>query len=194
MMTSRTCRSVGLLVLCLALSAQAAAQAPASPGKKEMVQKILTLQKAAHEPFAATLAQATVQQLIQNAGQVLHTRVPEDRREALGKAMDEELRAYFKDVMPVLRSSVTKHAAVVIGARLEADFSEPELKQLIQFLESPAVKRYQQLGNDLNGQVAQKVMQEQGKAIEARAKQLDQKLVDLLGLKAPAPAASPAKP
>ncbi len=184
-----------LVLAALLISASALAPAHAQ-SKKELAAKIVTLQKAQHEQFGMNLAQAPIQQLVQNAGQVLRARVPADKREATGKAMDDELRAYMKDVGPALRASAVKHAGEQLTAKLEADFNETELKQVLQFLESPAIRRYHQIGAELNNAVAQKVLGDNRNLIETRAKALDQKLAELLGVKPAgnAPAASAAKP
>lgn len=188
-----TAPALVLAALLLGVSALAPAQAQS---KKELAAKIVNLQKAQHEQFGMNLAQAPIQQLVQNAAQVLRARVPADKREATGKAMDEELRAYMKDVGPALRASAIKHAGEQLTVKLEADFSEAELKQVLQFLESPAIRRYHQLGAELNNGVAQKVLADNRNLIETRAKALDQKLAELLGIKpaSAAPAASAAKP
>jgi len=182
--------ALALAALLISVSALAPAQAQS---KKELAAKIISLQKAQHEQFGMNLAQAPIQQLVQNAGQVLRARVPAEKREATGKAMDEELRAYIKEVGPAMRASATKHAGEQLSVKLEADFSEAELKQLLQFLESPVIRRYTQMGAEMNNTVAQKVLADNRSLIEARAKALDQKLAELLGIK-PAAAASAAKP
>jgi len=161
--------------------------------KKQLVEKILAIQKPQYEQFGVMMAQAPVQQLLQQAAQVLRARVPEDKRESVGKAMDEEVKAYMKDVTPALRASAIKHAPEAIGAKLEAGFNEAELKQLIQYLESPVIKRYNQLGPEFQNALGQKVAAEQRALIETKAKALDAKLVELLGIKPP-PAAAASKP
>jgi hypothetical protein len=158
--------------------------------KKQLIDKILTIQKPQYEQFGNVLAQAPVQQLVQQASQVLRARIPEEKREEIGKAMDAELRAYMKDVTPALRASSVKHANEVGAAKLNEGFNEAELKQLVQYLESPVIKRYNQLGPELQNILGQKVGTENRALVEAKAKALDAKLVDLLGLKQQAPAAS----
>lgn len=158
--------------------------------KKELINKILAVQKPQYEQFGNVMAQASVQQLVQQASQVLRARVPEDKREEVGKAMDAELRAYMKDVTPALRASAVKHANEVVAAKLNEGFTEAELKQLLQYMESPVIKRFSQLGPELQSSLGQKVGTENRALVEAKAKALDAKLIELLGLKQQAPAAS----
>jgi uncharacterized protein len=104
--------------------------------------------------------------------------------------MDAELEAFFNDVSPKLRSSAIKHANEIIGGKLESSFNEAELKQLLGYLESPVIKRYNQLSTEFPPALGQKIGGENRALLESRAKQLDGKLADLLGLKPAANAAS----
>lgn len=169
------------------------APAAHAQSKKELVAKVIALQKPQYEQFGNMLAQMPIQQLVASAGQVLNTRIAPEKREALGKAMEAELQQYGKDVVPALRASALKHAPELIGAKLEASFNEEELKQLIGYLESPVIKRYAQMSPEFQNTLAQRVTSENRALIESKAKALDAKLVSLLGLKpaaAPAPAPS----
>lgn len=177
-------------LIALALASLLVPAVQAQQSKKELVAKILLLQKSQYEQFGNMLAQAPIQQLVQRAALVLRERVPEDKRESTGKAMDVELKAYMNDVAPKLRASAVKHATEVVGGKLESSFNEAELKQIIQYLESPVVKRYNQLGAEFPNALGQKVGTENRALIEARARQLETKLADLLGLKAAEGAAS----
>ena len=170
------------------------APAAQAQSKKDLIAKIIALQKPQFEQFGNNLASAPVQQLVPQAAQVLRTKVPEDKRDAVGKAMDAELRAYFDEVSPKLRASAAKNAAELMAPKLEG-FSEAELKQLISFMESPVVKRYNQVSAEVPPQLAQKVGGEHRALIESRYRQLEAKLADLLGLKAgTAPAGGASKP
>ena len=183
-------RRTAPLIAATLIAASMLAPAAQAQTKKQLVDKILAMQKPQYEQFGVMMAQAPVQQLVQQAAQVLRARVPEDKREAVGKAMDEELKAYMKDVTPALRASAVKHAPEAIGAKLSEGFNEAELKQLIQYLESPVIKRYNQLSNEFQNALGQKIATENRALIEAKAKALDAKLVDLLGIKPPAGSAS----
>lgn len=173
-----------LLVATLLALPLAPAQAQS---KKELVTKILALQKPQFEQVGQAMAQAAVGQLVQGAAVALQQRVPAEKREATGKAMEAELQAYLKEVVPALRASAVKQANEAYGSKLEASFSDAELKQLIAFMESPLVKRYNQLFPETQGQVAQKVAAENKALMETKVKGLAQKLGELLEVK-PAPA------
>lgn len=185
-------RTAPLIVATLAFAAATLlAPAPAqAQTKKQLIDKILANQKPQYEQFGQMMAQAPVQPMVQQAAQVLRARVAEDKREAVGKAMEAELQAYMKDVSPALRASSVKHASEVVGSKLEASFNEAELKQLLGYLESPVIKRYNQLGPEFQQALGQKVATDNKTLVETKARALDAKLVDLLGIKPPAAPAS----
>ncbi|MFN4115681.1 MAG: hypothetical protein ACK4F7_04165 [Inhella sp.] len=176
------------LIAALLVAASLLAPAQAQT-KKQLIEKVLTIQKPQYEQFGQMMALSPVQPMVQQAAQVLRARVPEDKREAVGKAMDAELQAYLRDVTPALRASSLKHAREIIGSKLEASFSEAELKQLVDYLESPVIKRYNEMGPDFQQALGQKVAIEHKSLVETKARALDAKLVELLGIK---PAAAPA--
>lgn len=186
-------RTIPLIAATLTLAATTLlAPVAQAQTKKQLIDKILAIQKPQYEQFGQMMAQAPVQPLVQQAAQVLRARVPEDKREAVGKAMDAELQAYLKDVTPALRASAVKHANEVIGSKLEASFNEAELKQLVGYLESPVIKRYNQLGPEFQQALGQKVAADNKALVESKARALDAKLVDLLGIKPTTPAPAPA--
>jgi uncharacterized protein len=155
------------------VAAAAMAQGTASPAKKELVQKVLTLQQAGIESLGAGLANQTANQVLQVAGQAM-ARVPADKREALGAELQAEVKKFFDDVAPVLRASAWKNAPGTIGAALEEKFSEDELKVLIAWFESPVSKKYQQLSPELQQSLGQKLIAETRPQIEPKLKALEQ--------------------
>ncbi len=182
-------QSLSRYVLVALAAAALFSPAAQAQSKKELVAKVIALQKPQYEQFGNMLAQVPIQQLVASASQVLNTRIAQDKREALGKSMEAELQQYGKDVVPALRASALKHAPELIGAKLEANFNEEELKQLIGYLESPVIKRYAQMSPEFQNVLAQRVTSENRALIEAKARALDAKLASLLGVKpAPAPA------
>ena len=122
------------------VAAAAMAQGAASPAKKDLVQKVLTLQQAGIEGIGSALANQTASQVLQVAGQAM-AQVPADKREALGAELQAEVKRFFDDVSPILRASAVKNAPSTIGASLEEKFSEDELKVLVGWLESPVSKK-----------------------------------------------------
>ena len=86
--------------LAVALASGATAQtttttAPtSSPAKKELVQKILVLQQPEIENVARSIVERPAAQMMQEAGLAMQRQVPPDKREAMGKAIEAEVKKY----------------------------------------------------------------------------------------------------
>jgi hypothetical protein len=174
--------------------------APASPAKKELVQKLLLLQQPAIEGLARNMVEQPAMQMLQSAGRVLQQQVPPEKREAAGKSIEADIRKFVDDSVPVVRERAIKLVPSTIGATLEEKFTEDELKQLVAWLESPVNKKYTQLGPEMQSNFTQKLVAEVRPAIDPRLQALEAKVRASLGVpaaatagSAPAKAAAPAK-
>ena len=173
--------------------AQTAAPAAASPAKKELVAKALTLQQPIFENMAREVVMRPAMQLGQAAGGALQN-LPADKREAAGKSIDADIRKYVDESLPVLRERAVKLAPSTVGAILEEKMSEDELKQLVAWLESPAAKKYQQIGGEMQQTMGQKLVTEAGPLLTPKLQVLEQKVRVTLGLPAPGAAGASAPP
>jgi len=197
--------------LAIALAAGAAAQTtttttptttPASsPAKKELVQKILLLQQSEIENIARSIVERPAAQMMQEAGMAIQRQVPPEKREAMGKAIEAEVKKYVDEAYPLVRERAIRLAPSTLGAALEEKFSEDELKQLLAWLDSPVNKKFQQLGPVRNTFV-QKVVAESVPAVDPKVSALDARIRVIIGVppanrgSAPsgAPPARPAAP
>ena len=196
-----------LAVLAVAAStAQAQAQAPApapaavastpsTPAKKELVQKVLQLQQGAIEGMSRTVVERPVALLMQRTGGMLQTQVPADKREAVAKAMEADIRRFVEDALPLLRERALKIAPSSYGSALEEKFSEDELRQLVNWLESPTNRKFQQFAPDMQTAFMQKLGIEANSLLGPKLQALEQKLGATLGVPSlPAAAGSGARP
>ncbi len=135
-----TKRLMTMLALCAAVTLAH------GQSKKELVQKVLQLQQPMIEGIARNMVEQPAAQMMQAAGRALQTQVPADRREAVAKSIDADVKKYVEDGVPLMRERALKLAPSTLGAGLEEKFSEAELKQLVAWLESPVNKKFQQLG------------------------------------------------
>ena len=187
---------------CVALAALCAAATLAqAQSKKELVQKVLALQQPTIEGVARNLVERPALQMMQAAGQALQAQVPADKREAVGKSIEADIRKFVEEATPVMRERALKLAPSTLGAALEEKFTDAELKQLIAWLESPVNKKFQQVGPEIQNNFVQKLAADAGPLLEPKLKALDQKVRASLGLPdaaagpaTPAPAPAPAKP
>jgi hypothetical protein len=173
--------------------------------KKELVQKVLLLQQPMIENISRSLVERPLTQMMPAIGQALQTQVPADRREAVGKSIDADVRKYIDEATPLLRERALKLAPSTFGAALEEKFSEAELKQMIAWLESPVNKKFQQLGPEMQSNFVQKLAEEAAPLLDPKLQALQQKLRTTFSAAnggapgaaasaAPKPPASPASP
>jgi hypothetical protein len=179
---------LGALLLCA--GNLSLAQGTASPAKKELVQKLLALQTPGIEMAARSIVERPAAQMMQEAGRVLQTQFPPEKREAIGKTIEADAKRYVEEAFPPVRERALKLAPTTIGASLEEKFSEDELKQLIAWFESPVNKKFQQASGEMQNNFMQKLVAEARPLIEPKLQSLEQKVRGTLG--APSAAAAPA--
>ena len=124
---------LGALLLCVCALAQAQTQPQRPrhrPAKKELVQKLLALQQPGIENAARSIVERPAAQMMQEAGRVLQTQFPADKREAIGKTIEADAKRYVDEALPPVRERALKLAPTTLGAVLEEKFTEDELKQL----------------------------------------------------------------
>ena len=172
----------------------ASAPLPSSPAKKELVQKLLVPQQPGIESIARNMVEQPAMRMFQAAGQALQQKVPAEKREAVGKSIEADIRKYVDESVPIVRERAIKLAPSTIGTMLEERFTEDELKQLVAWLESPVNKKYSQVGPEMQNGFMKKLVEESRPLVEPRLQALESKVRASLGVPAGEPAASaPAK-
>ena len=174
--------------IALALVASAALAHAQGNGKKELVARILQSQQAGIENIARSIVERPALQMMQAAGQAL-AQVPADRREAIGRQIDAELKKYVDESVPLLRERALKLAPTSFGTALEEKFSEDELKQLLAWFESPVNKKYQQALPGMQDTFVKQLVAEGSPLLDPKLAALQERLRGLLGV-APPPGAS----
>ena len=178
------------LTIAAALLAVALAAAPAhAQSKKELISRLLLLQQPGVEAMAKNLAEQPAIQMTMAARQAFGN-VPADKRESVAKAIDADLKKYTDESVPLLRDRAIKLAPSTIGTELETNFNEAELKQLIEWFESPVIKRFNQIAPGMQRTLADKLVSETRGQIEPKLKVLESSMAKHLGL--PPPSDSPA--
>lgn len=158
--------------------------------KKELVQKLLVLQQPGIEQVARGLVERPAMQMMQEAAMVLQRQVPPDKREALGKQVEAEIKKYVEESVPLVKERAIKLAPTTIGPILEEKFSDDELKQLIAWFDSPLNKKYSQLGPEMQTAFVQKLVVDARPVVDPKLQALDVKVRSTLGLPPPGTAAS----
>jgi len=181
----KTPHLMGLLLVCACTLVQA--QTASSPAKKELVQKLLALQQPGIEGVARTIVERPAAQMMQEAGRLLQTQFPADKREAIGKTIDADAKKYVDEAYPPVRERALRLAPTTIGATLEEKFTEDELKQLVAWFESPVNKKFQAASAEMQSNFMQKLVADVRPLVEPKLQVLEQKVRAALG--APAAAA-----
>lgn len=174
------------------LCASTVAMAQSSPAKKELVAKVLQLQQPFVIATATQIAQQPALQVMQQAGVALQQRIPPDKREAVAKEIQEDLKRYTDEAVPLVRDRAVKLAPTTIGAILEEKFTEDELKQLIALLESPVNRKFGGLLPEMQKGLVEKVVADSKSAVDPKIRTLQQSVAGRLGIKPEA--AAPAQP
>jgi hypothetical protein len=182
---------VAALVAASALAHAQGASAPVSPAKKALIDKVLQLQQPAVEQFSRNLLQQPAMRMMQEAGLALQRQVPPEKRQEVGRQVEAEVKKFLDESVPLVRERAIKIAPGVIGPVLEEKFSEDELKQVIGWLESPVIKKYQTaLGPEVQSAFVQKLAADSAPVIDPKLQALDARVRVLLGVPPASPAAS----
>jgi hypothetical protein len=174
-----------LIALFLALPVMAT-HAQSTPAKKALATRILKAQQRGIEDLGRSMAERPAVALLQRAGSALPERVAADKREAVGKDIQADVKKYLDDTVPLVSNRAVKLAPTTIGPFLEEKFTEDELKQIAAFLESPAIAKFQQLSGDMQKVLLEKVVADTRGVVEPKLVALEQSVSKRLGVEAPA--------
>jgi hypothetical protein len=184
-----------LIVIALAVAATAGAQTASSPAKKELVARILKQQQASIEGMARTLVEQPAVELLGNAGSALPNRVAKDKQDAVAKEIQSDVQKYLEETVPLVQGRAVKLAPTTVGALLEEQFTEDELKQLVATLESPVFAKFQHMGDDMQKALIEKLVADTRSTVEPKVRKLEETVAKRLGVNTPAAApATPAAP
>lgn len=172
-------------------AAPAAPALPSSPAKQALVKRILDLQRSGIESVGNNLAAAPLLQMRRQISQVLQQRVPADRREAVAREIEGDMRKYMEEVAPLLRDSAFKAAPTTIGTMLDERFTESELKDIVALLESPVNRKYLSMAQDFQRGLGERLIADTRASVEPKLRALDQTLAKRLGLDKPAAETTP---
>ena len=151
------------------------AQAPAqAQTKKELVAKLLLLQQTGVEGMARMLVEQPAMQIMQQLNVVVQQRVPQEKREALAREIQADLKKYVDETVPLVRDRAIKLAPLTIGVILEEKLTEEELKQVIALLESPANRKFQALAGDMQRVLSEKLVAESRPEVQPKIIALEQ--------------------
>lgn len=174
-----------------------AASTATSPAKKELIAKLIQLQQPGIENIGRALIQQPIGNLMQGAGLALRQKVPAEKREAVSKAIEVDIRKFVDDNVAMIRERGMSLATPTWTPLIDQGYTEDELKQVIAWLENPVSRKFQQVSGELQNALGQKLVAETRSTLEPRFKALEQSVAKNLGLPlqaAPPTVAKPVKP
>jgi uncharacterized protein len=188
--------SKSLLILAITAACSVCVQAQSTSGKKELVARILKVQQQGLEALARNLVEQPAMEMMDRAGAALPQRVPAEKREAVGRDIQNDVKKFVDDTVPIVRERVVKLAPSTVGTMLEEKFTEAELKEIAAMMESPTFAKFQAMGGDLQRTLVEKLITETKPQVEPKLRSLEDTIAKRLGLnveppKAAAPAAAP---
>ncbi len=188
------------LILVLALPAhQALAQStPAStPAKKELVARLIKLQRPGVEAMSRAMAEEPAAQMLDQAAVVASSRIEPAKQEAVGKGIQVDVKKYLDETVPLVRDRALALAPETVGPLLDKNFTEAELSKILSLLESPEYLKYQQMSGEMQAALQTKLVAETRTGVEAKLKALEAAIGARLNANeaaAPAAPAAAAKP
>lgn len=161
--------------------------------KKELIDKLLTLQRGLIEGIADGLLQQPVNQLLQQAHTALQSRVAPEKRDNLNKSVREDIQKFLDEATPLVRNKAILAAPSTLGSLLEEKFSPDELKQLIAIIESPVNRKLNEMGPEMQQRLTEKIISDARPEIELQIRNLQNRLAKrfAVGSSNEAPAAEP---
>ena len=171
-----------------------AAQAQTSPAKKELVARILKSQQSAVEAIARGLVERPALEIMGGAMQVIQTRVPKDKQEAVARDVQADAQKYAAETVPYAQQRAVALAPSTVGAILEEKFTEDELRQIASALENAALIKFQNVLPEMQASLGEKLVADTRGTIEPKVRALDDSVGKRLGLPAQGAAAPAAKP
>ncbi len=184
---------LAVLALCALQAPAALAQsASTSPAKKELIARVLELQRPALEGLGRALAEQPAGQMMQQVAPILQQRVPAERREIVAREIEADVRKYIDEAVPIVRDMAVRLAPSTLGVVLDERMDEAELRQLIAALEAPAFRKFQQVSGEGQRVFMPKLAAEARPALEAKARAMDQAVAKRLGITQPPAASAPA--
>ena len=185
-------KSALLLATVLAFTATAQAQTAVSPQKQQLVDQILQAQQAGIDQVARQLVEQPAVQLLQRAAALVRRNVAADQQQAMGQALQADVRKYAEDAYPVVRDRARALAPTTIGPVLAEKMTEAELQEVLGVFRSEAWRKFQTLAPDMQKALGEKLVAEVKPQMETRLKALDQTMAKRLGLTPPAGASGAA--
>ncbi|MDI4631836.1 DUF2059 domain-containing protein [Pelomonas sp. V22] len=193
MINKHTLAALALAACAGLANAQATPASAAAPtaAKKDLIAKLIAIQTGNAEGLAKTLVAAPLGPMGQEV-RIAMQQVPVEKREAVGKAIDAEVKKFGDESVPLVKERIVKVAPEVIGKSLDEKFNEDELRQLVAWLESPLAKKFDAVSPEMGRALQERLLADMGPTLNTKLSTLRNNIVKHLGLTPPPQSAAPA--
>ena len=170
--------------LACTLSASLAHAAP-DAAKQALIDRVLQLWHP--ENVAVMMVQRPAADAVQQSRIALQGRVSAEKRDAVLKDIVGEAQRYVDAATPLAQQAAGHQLPLTVARQLDAQFSAEELRQLVQLLESPVKRKFEQFLPQAEKALGEAVTAEAGAAIQPRL----QAMTEAVGLKLRAASMAP---
>ena len=153
---------------------------PAHAERQDYIDQIVAARKDGTEATASEIVLQPVRQIYEVARRALVAFVPEDKREAVNKQIEDELKKYADSAVPAFKTSADNLAPSAVNEALKDKFSDDEVKQLAGMLQSPVLKRYIAATAEINNALFQKVLADTSPQLNPKLKELQASVTKIL--------------
>ena len=158
------------------------AMAQTADPKLEWATKVVALQQGPElDRLVNQLADSAAQEVLQAWAPRLQSNVSKEKMEQARENLNAELKKYFDDVFKAINAKTGKVSTDALVPVYMQKFSLEELKQLVGFFESPAVKKYQAAAPELGNVFVQQLIEATRADVVARGKLFDEAAQKIVG-------------
>lgn len=141
------------------------ATAPAQT-EQQLATKLLELLNA--EASALAMIDRPLVQLMEQSVAAMKSAVPSAQHEALTRELRADVKAVADELLPIVKASAAKAAPATIEKILMENFNKDELRQLIEYMESPLNKRFLALMPGLQAALNARVLKDTHATVTAK--------------------------
>lgn len=171
-----------VVISSLAISFATSAQAQTADTKLEWAKKVVALQQGPElDRLVSQLADSAAQDILRIWVPQLQSSVPKAKQDQAKESLNSELKKYFDDVSKTINGKVGKVSTDSLVPAYVERFTLEELKQLVAFFESPAVKKYQAAAPELSGVFVKQLIEATREDVTARTRQFDEAAAKIVG-------------
>lgn len=146
------------------------AQPATSAEKQVLIERVLVLWPV--ENVAIAMAQRPALEALQQSRAALQGRVTAQKQELVLKDVTADVKKYLEEVTPLVRQVAEKSKPVALTPLLAQHFTDTELQQLIDLLESPITKKFESLSPELERSFGEHVARQAGQSINPKLETL----------------------